>query len=252
MTDLKIKNKKGFLVAPHETQELFQNRCDFLEKSTELIKTCEKLKFTSIEKHPPLVYEDLDLEVNWLLISQSTKGLPFWEAAATWMIKEGEIIIPLLQFKKRSKNIDSEIVKHELIHIARSSFEEPIYEEFLAYATSKCRWRRLFGPVFRSSKESLVFVVLALLPSFTPWLLIPIAGYSIWLLVRLMIHQRIFQKALVNLSVFFQTRSPLKIAIRLTDEEIKLFSEALNIQAYISNQNCLRWEQIKVAYLQNS
>lgn len=252
MVDLKIRNKKGFLVAPHETQELFQNRCNFLGKSTELIKTCERLKFRNVEKHPPLVYEDLDLEVDWVLIGQSSKGLPFWEAAATWMIKEDDITLPLLQFKKRSKNVDSEIVKHELIHIARSSFEEPIYEEFLAYATSKSKWRRLFGPVFRSSKESLVFVVLALLPSFTPWLLIPITGYSIWLLVRLMIHQRIFQKALVNLSAFFHTRSPLKIAIRLTDEEIKLFSEAFNIQAYISNQNCLRWEQIKDAYLENS
>ncbi|MEI8301541.1 MAG: hypothetical protein WCG10_08055, partial [Chlamydiota bacterium] len=212
----------------------------------------KNLKFINITIHPTLIYEDLDLEIDWLLTTDFSKGLPFWEPAATWMIEKDNVTIPLLQVKKRYKKMRPELLKHETVHIARSAFKEPIYEEFLAYATSKSKWRRFFGPIFRSTKESLFFVVLALLPSLTLWLLIPLGSYSLWLLVRLMIHQKIFKTSLDNLSKIFRIASPLKIAIRLTDKEIKLFARKANIQSYIDNQNCLRWRQIKASYLQNS
>jgi len=252
MESIKIYNKKGFLCALHESELDFFQRCDVVEKSISNLFCFENLKFPNITIHPTLVYEDLDLEIDWLLTTDSSKGLPFWEPAATWMIEKDNVTIPLLQVKKHYKKMQPELLKHEAVHIARSAFKEPIYEEFLAYATSKSKWRCFFGPIFRSTKESLLFVVLALLPSLILWLIVPLVAYSLWLLIRLMIHQKIFKTSLDNLSKIFRTASPLKIAIRLTDKEIKLFARETNIQSYIDNQSCLRWRLIKSSYLENS
>ena len=258
MERIKTYNKKGFLCTSYESEADFFQRCDVIKKS--ICDCCffQNLKFTNITTHPPLIYEDLDLAIDWLLTTSSSKGLPFWEPAATWMLEQDNIIIPLLQIKNRHKKIHAEILKHEVVHIARSAFKEPIYEEFLAYATSQSKWRRFFGPIFRSSKESLLFVVLALLSSLTLWLIVPLVVYSLWLLVRLMMHQKIFKTSLVNVGKIFQTDFPLKIAIRLTDEEIKWLEQCeavkteVNIQSYIEQQSCLRWRLIKSLYLENS
>lgn len=49
---------------------------------------------------------------------------------------------------------------HESLHAVRIGFNEPRFEEVLAYYYSKSRWRRFFGPLFRKPSHALFFISL--------------------------------------------------------------------------------------------
>lgn len=255
---MSVLNTKGFICGPTETVESFTKRCEFFKESTktkQLLKN--KMGISQITEHGVLQYDDLDLAMDWVLLNPSKKGLPIWEAAATWTIEIEDMAIPFLQIKSDTKVLKEDVLKHEAVHIARSSFKEPIYEEFLAYATSKSKWRRFLGPLFRTSKESWIFVLLSLCPllnvfsSFSIELLLtPLIVFSLILMGRLVYYYRIFKKALSNIKKLFDEDFPLSVALRLSDKEIYLFahSKSMEVYQYIENQNCFRWKQILLSY----
>lgn len=251
-------NSKGLICGPNETLEEFHNRCEFfkkIKKEPQLLKNI--LRVPDVIEQSMLEYDDLDLVIDWVFMNPSRKGLAIWEAAATWTIELDQVSIPLLQTKSRSKILQEDILKHEAVHIARVSFKEPIYEEFLAYATSKSAWRRLFGPLFHSSKESLLFVIL----SFCPFLSIlfpisihilffPFFVFSLILLLKLFYYYKVFTKALIKITTIFDVESALKVALRFSDKEIHLFafSSSEELYRYINEQICTRWKQILSSY----
>lgn len=255
MNDL---NARGLICGPDERPEDFQKRCEFfsnLKEKYALIKDVSS--FQQIKQYPTLQYEDLDLVIDWLLVNFSRKGLPLWEAAATWTLEIDKISVPILQIKGISKTMIEDILKHEVIHASRVTFKEPIYEEFLAYATSKSKWRSFFGPLFRSSKESMLFVLVSFLPLLNVFFSIsililfsPMIIFSLGLLGRLFFYYWKFKKALLVIGKVFDIRSPLKVALRLTDKEIHLFasSNLEIIQSYIDEQTSIRWKQILSSY----
>lgn len=136
--------------------------------------------------------KDFDIE-----ISYSNKGLLPWEGGCLWEI-EGEK--PLLQLRKIFESQDKflgiyskeEIINHELVHAKRIAIKGAIFEEVLAYQTSKSPFRRFFGPIFRSSKESAFFLLSSLTLILSPWIFLSIVAFF---LVRLLRVQRIFAKA---------------------------------------------------------
>ncbi len=128
-------------------------------------------------------------------INYSNKGLRFWEAGCTW--SDGSIQLRKVFEKKRVWLLYSrdEIIAHEQVHAKRLHLEEPVFEEILAYRTSKSRFRRYWGPIFRTPKESLLFALTLLFPPFIPWALLPILGLVAFGMMRLIRLQRIFSKA---------------------------------------------------------
>ncbi len=129
--------------------------------------------------------------------SFSNKGLLPWEGGCLWE-REGEK--PLLQLRKVFKKQErflwlytrTEIIAHELVHARRLHFNEPIFEEVLAYRTSSSAFRRFFGPLFRSSKESLFFVLTLPTLFFLPMIYIGVLGFF---LIRLFRVQCLFARA---------------------------------------------------------
>ena len=67
----------------------------------------------------------------------------------------------------------TELIAHELCHIAHIGFDVKDYEELLAYQTATSRFRRLFGGVLRSSKDtymllgSVIFLLVAQIVNIT-------------------------------------------------------------------------------------
>lgn len=255
---LREMNARGILVAPGESLEQFERRAALLEEIRQNPALLISVQGTDQQNMPTkLTYSDLDLDIDWLMLSVSKTKLSLWEPAATWIVELEGISIPVLQIKSNKHPLQEEILKHEAVHAARSAFNQPIYEEFLAYATSKSKWRKVLGPLFRSSKETIVFVVLSLLPLIgVVWLFLenllyaPILMFLGYLIGRLCINYRVFKKTLFNIQNVFEGESALKIALRLSDREIQLFSSLnkADIRDYINKQKCLRWDQITSSY----
>lgn len=257
MDDLKSLNSRGFICGPHESLECFKKRCALL---MELYQTPSKLnQYLSGFSIQGLSVENkkADIHLDWAIGYYSRKKLTLWEPAATWIVPIDSLPIAVLQLNPQHKSILDEILLHESIHIARMAFEEPLYEEFLAYTNSTSKWRRYLGPLFQNTYESIVFVILALLPSFgifysSLWNLssLLLLSFLSFLLGRLIYRHIIFQKALKKIKLIFNTEFPIQIAIRLTDKEMKLFAKnsLYSVMEYMKSEPSLRWKQILSAY----
>ncbi len=183
--DLLSYAKRGLIPGPAEEGEAFLKRAS---------------------KCPPLFQEAWEADVygftvDWVPCLYSNKKLPFWEGAATWISEEG-ISVQLRKEFKKGKYMGyqrKEVLSHEAVHAARCAFEEPRFEEILAYRTSCNPVRRWLGPLFRKPWESIAFL-----------LCFP---FGLYLLFRLMRDQRLLTRALKKITP--------SILVCLTDEEIR-------------------------------
>ncbi|MEN9343975.1 MAG: hypothetical protein RLZZ453_762 [Chlamydiota bacterium] len=160
------------------------------------------------------------------------KNLKPWEAAATWI--GPSVHIQLKSEKPPLFYSIEEIISHELVHVVRAEYNEPLFEEILAFSTSNSRFRRFFGPLFSSPKESLFFLGSLFLswggcatglffdiePLLFCWTL-PI-GVFCYLLIRLCYFQAVFKKALLYAERESGSKA-LGILILMTDAQIKAF-----------------------------
>ncbi len=143
--------------------------------------------------------------IDWVPLQFSSKKLYFWEGAVFWdtpMIQ----IHPKLQTKKLFGNSLTEILHHESIHAARETFDEPFFEEVLAYRTSPYAWKRFLGPIFQRVWEFPLFA----LACFVFPLLFPIVVFFV---LRLF-----YKQALLNR---LSRKYPLAVLLCLTDKEIR-------------------------------
>ncbi|MCI5051715.1 MAG: hypothetical protein MRY21_01095 [Simkaniaceae bacterium] len=175
----------------------------------------EKLLKLSEEGHIPGPNEDEESflsrieSVNFDVI-YSNAGLSPFEAAVTWIDHS-----PQIQLRKVFQNkanwlgySKSEILEHERLHLARAAFDEPLFEEILAYSLSPKKYRRLLGPFFRNRRNVYISMMSLISATWQPILgLIAIAlGFTV---IRDL--QR-FAKV--------RRRYPLKLLMCLTDSEI--------------------------------
>lgn len=177
-TELLQLNNRGFIPGPQETEEKYLKRISCLEELAE-----DPQKFFSVT--PPFPIKDrvrrqhwdlkrcdlkkiFHVSPDWLFAFYHNEKLPFWQAAATWVVVDPihNVKLALLQFRKRLKKGNylgiyalDEIMAHEAVHAVRMAFDEPVFEEHLAYLTSSSTIRRIFGSIFRKSYE---FVLLFL------------------------------------------------------------------------------------------
>lgn len=278
-SDLLILNKKGFIPGPGETEDAFLKRVAFLKQaSSEQILSFEEPIHQEVWKEAHRLTEDLfDVSTDWVPAFFSNRQLPFWQGAAAWICETEEgVKLPVLQLKtsfKKQKHFGlyriDEVLAHEALHATRMQFDQPKFEELLAYRTSQSRFRRWFGPLFRTSKESYLFVFLLLVPLsiqvirlfmednlllqvlfFLPWIAIG------WGLLRLYRTQLIFSRCEKKIRPCLKnpTQAPA-VLFRLTDDEIISFSKmpSEDIHEYIRKQrnNSFRWKLLALAYFSN-
>jgi hypothetical protein len=211
-----------------------------------------------------LIKQLFDIDPDWVEVIYDNQGLQVWEGGCTW-IEEDQITV---QLRKRFLNKESylgysrdEIIAHELVHVVRGAFKEPVYEEILAYQTSSSALRRFLGPLFRAPKESYIFLgsLVAYYVSMCvgvwqmPFLFIFLALSACGLL-RLLKAQMTFHRARKNLNSLVQKKDLLAVMLRLTDEEINRFSKMnrQQILTYATQMATthLRWQQI-IPFLEN-
>lgn len=140
---------EGFLQGPKESEKDFRRR---IALTKEVAQNPEKLGLKDVEVGKTIG----EFHLPWLLHKISNKGLPPWEGAAIWIIDYQGVKIPFLHLRKRFAQ-NEEVLKHELVHILRIAFDDPRFEEIIAFSTSKSRLRRWLGPLFRTPRESIFF-----------------------------------------------------------------------------------------------
>lgn len=248
--DLLQLNKEGFIAGPGEEKQAFFLRVE---------KTLDEAPL-----HPttfPLELQKLfDIHPFFLEVTYSNESLDAWEAGCTW-ITDHRVTIQLRKRFQRSPFwfgffSKDEVLSHEAVHAVRMKFYEPIFEEVLAYSTSKRWWRRFFGPLFRSADETHFFLFFVLFGALLlPW--VPLIGLAcifspnIFFFSRLFRTQSLFHKAKKKIRKLLGIE-PLWVLLRLTDKEIRFFATqptaVLEDFARKEKLKSIRWRQIYQSY----
>lgn len=287
--DWKQWNEQGLIPGPGETQEEFIKRVQFCQNlSNELkVKSHNQPPFDLTATASENIYEDafhLSYKLHgitpwWVPIVFSNYQLSTWHGGCAWIFQLDKDT-PTSGFLQLRKNFQNrcwymgiynrrELIVHELAHVGRMLYQEPVFEEILAYRSSDSKFRRYFGPIVQSSSESLLFTILLGLVLIADLILlffnIPFAStIALWLLIlpftllilaiiRIIKRQAQFHNCLKNLKKIYKSHKIAKHFIyRLTDKEIILFSKMKpsEIATYIQSHHfsSFRWEFLYYNY----
>jgi len=240
-------SKRGLIAGPNESEEAF------LQRVAACCPLSQEIDFSSVEK----LY---NISPDWVKLIYSNKHLHLWEGACVWH-DAGKPILQLRSSFKTKKRLwglyaKQEIVDHELVHAARGQFDCPIFEEMLAYQTSTSRFRRLLGPIVRTPRESLLYL-LTFFPLFA-FFMFPFVQLLFFLvnlglltygLLRLRRTRGLFKAAEGNVAKLLQDEAQVRfLMLHLTDEEITHFANLApeEIREYIekSSTESIRQQQI--------
>ncbi|MEM8728204.1 MAG: hypothetical protein AAGE99_05870 [Chlamydiota bacterium] len=267
---LKTLGEQGFVPGPDESEERFIRRIEVLKKVKK--EPSKFLKGRVFTEWNPDFYKELGAIPNWLLLTYSNRRLPLWQGGALWIFETPDRSkIPMIQLREGFKKgkflfyLQSEVLVHETLHAIRMAFNEPRFEEVLAYHHSQSKRRRFLGPLFRKPKDAFFFITLIFISfiaqAISPFFLTsPLFSYVkfmtffpiIDLILRttvLIKDRRILKKALKKLSEIFPAQQGVfSILIRLKDSEIQKFaSEPIDkLLDYIGEEipKSVRWRQI--------
>jgi hypothetical protein len=289
---LNLLNSWGIIPGPEETEAEYEARADYCLKLKETIEKTlkDKIPFSPGDAQPRNIDSALaetenlyGIRPEWVPIFFSNAQLTPWHGGCAWIFQT-DLESPksaFLQLRKQFSSSESylglyqrkEILSHELAHVGRMSFEEPKFEEFLAYQSSSASWRRLLGPIIQSSWEGILFAAILLIIFILDIFLIFFGDYAsylsmMWLkviplaliaagLIRLSIRHQQLKKCRHSLTNL--TSNPLTInaiLYRLTDDEIMAFGKMAkkDLIEYIEKQKecSLRWRAITEGYLDDS
>ncbi len=287
--DLSRYNQQGLIPGPSESESEYLRRVDYclqiqdhLNNTTGISLPCYHAGERSLPEEVCTPTKDLyDFSPKWVPVIYDNHKQSFWHGGCAWIFQcdEESPLSAILQLRRSLSDNESvyglldkkEIIAHEMCHVGRMAFEEPIFEEVLAYRTSNSGYRRWLGPIVKNSIESGVFVLLLFVIFLADlffvffgneqvffqmmWLkIIPLLliGYGLF---RLNKRHRQFEMCLNHLKkVCGQDSVASAVAYRLTDEEIILFGKwsTQEILNYAEEQReiCLRWMMIYKIYLQ--
>lgn len=268
--ELKHLGEEGIIPGPDESEELFVKRIDILKRINK--DPPKVLKGKNFEKWDPDFHQELGAIPNWLPLIYSNQGLPLWQGGVMWVFETPNYDkIPMIQLRKGFKKgkflfySKDEVLLHEVLHAIRIGFNEPRFEEVLAYYHSKSKWRRFFGPLFRKPSHALFFISLIFIslmaqatslffltsPLFLYlkiFILLPLIDLTLRSAI-LIKDQRLLKKSLKKLSeIFSNQKEVFSVVIRLKDSEIQKFAtEPIEkILDYIEEETpkSIRWRQI--------
>lgn len=276
-------NSNGLIPGPDEEEK------EFLARVNYSLTLKDHLPFTSF--YPTQTIADVvlnslektkqffDIQPYWVPVQVNNYQLRPWHGGAAWIFQETEDhpVSAFIQFRKvfnfKKKYLGiyefKELIDHELAHVGRMMFEEPKFEEILAYRTSTSWFRRFFGPIIQSSSESMLFMLSLFIIMFFDFFLImynpenymyynflkiiPL-GVVVFGVVRLCSRQRTYNKTLNKLKKIAKSEDVAEAVIyRLKDAEIERFSK-LSPQTILDiiteeKDNSLRFRVIHLAYI---
>lgn len=286
-TDSLLKlNSLGLIPGPDETPASFADRtayCQNLsshlpeELKTELSGDGKQNRdiLVTVNKQLKPFY---DCAPGWIPLFFTNHKLPFWQGGCAWIFQmtENSPVASLIQLRKEFAAKETylgiyerkELLRHELCHVGRMTFQEPKYEEIIAYRTSNSGFRRFFGPLVQSSAESALFLLLLFMIIVFDIFLIALdrpdaMTISLWIkgipflliiaaLWRLQRRQKTFDACLKHVADWVGREHAQSVVYRLTDKEIEAFAcmQAKEIQEYAlkKREEELRWEVIWKAY----
>lgn len=236
-------SKEGFWPGPDEPEADFLQRVAATKKQARALSQ-EAISEKTIIEASTLTEALFDFSCFNIPCFYLDKGLSLWEGAALWIDEADGVSTPHIQLKRKFKKgsylcyKEKEVVAHEMFHAARIAYQEPKYEEILAYKTSKNSLRRSLGPLFQTPKESYVFIILLLIgfvleisstvwevPFYAPWILLPFLWMGC-LGLRLKGRLRKFDHAHAHLKSCLRDPSKaLAVLAKLTDKEIEQLAQ---------------------------
>lgn len=279
-------NEQGIIPGPAESEEDFFKRAEYCLSLKDSLAERLGKEFSFQEKIPENLWESpwkttdvlYGIKPTWIPIFFSNHRLHFWHGGSAWIFQQNEETptSSFFQLRRTFRHSDTylgiyhrdEIIAHELCHVGRMLFEEPQYEEILAYQSSPSKLRRWLGPIVQSPWESALFVfllffilildisILAVQPDLfiaVSWVkLIPL-GFIAYGCLRLSQRQYRFKKCLNHLNQALGT--PLKanaVIYRLTDSEIEDFAKKSpeEILEFALKQTSFRWKLLQFAYIE--
>lgn len=276
-------NRLGLVPGPEEKEDAYVDRvrnCLTLKETLELDPSFLKNKTTDILNMPfEVAKQNFGIEPSWVPLVFGNKELLPWHGGCAWIFQMQEngplgAFIQLRQPFLNSENYlgfynRNEILSHEMSHVGRMAFNEPAFEEIIAYQSSNKAFTKWLGPIVESSTESVVFLLSLLMVLavegyllfngefshfgvFFGLLALPIAMvlYGLWRLFR---KQNQFRRCLKILNIVLNDPQKAKSVIfRLTDEEIREFGKMSPEQIYHyarqEGSSSLRWRVLNAAY----
>lgn len=278
-------NRIGLIPGPNESKENFLSRVNYcLNLKNEWqskIPSDEVMTVSELSKEALNQSKFLfDIQPYWVPLFFSSHQLLPWTAGCAWIFQEDEKnetsaffqLRPTLKENKSYLNFydRDELIVHELSHVGRMLFEEPKFEEFIAYRSSSSSLRRFLGSIVQTSKESIIFMLILMFVFFFDLFFLftndPVV-FKYGLLFKLIPISMILygiRRSWVRHQTYLKARNQLQkiarksslvdaVLYRLTDFEIESFSKwnLEDIQAYFQNQKkqSLRLHLISIAYL---
>lgn len=280
-------NSQGFIPGPEETEAEFAKRVAYCLNLKEHLsqQTGAALPFETGEEGPPAILEEAipaaqelyGIAPRWVPLFFSNHQLTFWHGGCAWIFQMDEKTptAAFLQLRAQFRQSHSylkiyhrnELIAHELAHVGRMLYQEPQFEEMLAYQSSASSWRRWLGPIVTSSKETLWFIILLGVVIMADFALLSIgprmAPFSWWIKLapfllivlafgRLIMRHRCFNRCLHYLEMLYPPKIARHFIYRLRDSEIKKFSQSSpsQIQEFIesSSLSSFRWRFLKSLY----
>lgn len=279
-------NEQALIPGPEETEEKFKERALFcFNLKTYLSQNVAELPFHMTDQASTSILQTADTKLaslygispNWVPLFLNNYQLAPWHGGCAWIFQLDEktptsaFLQLRAQFRHQTAYLGlyhrDELIAHELAHVGRMMYQEPKFEEILAYKTSESKWRRWLGPIVQSSKESLAFILLlgliimahlALLSLNQPityvWtfgLEMVLTGVILLGIGRLTWRHWQFDRCVQKLAAIYSDPQVAQhVTYRLTDWEIIYFSSASeeNIRTFIESQNSFRWQFLQAVY----
>jgi hypothetical protein len=264
---------QGFIPGPAETKEQFEKRVAYCLTLRSILPDGAD---ADIPQQKAFLNESTSLyklSPDWVPLIFANHKLAPWHGGCAWIFQmdESAPLGAFLQLRNPFKNNKKylgiydrqELITHEICHVARMAFEEPVFEEHLAYRTSDSKWRRWIGPIIRNSIESMFFFLSLLLvfgsylfalfidPSawaYVPYFFLLPLTLCLFALLRLSYEHRCYNK---TLSKFKNMDAPSEqMMLWLTDEEIKKFGtqSTAEILEYIKTNSSFRMQSFASRY----
>ena len=287
--DIQHWNQQGLIPGPEETEIDFTKRTYFcLHLEQALMKQLEvELPFDMKDRAFQAILDEASfktkelygIQPTWTPLFFNNYQLAPWHGGCAWIFQltENAPTAALLQLRAPFRHQPTylnlyrrdELIAHELSHVGRMMYQEPQFEEILAYRTSCFLWRRWLGPIVQSSKESMFFILILAIIILTDfalmtlnkneayqlavWLkLIPLAlvGFA---LGRLGWRQWQFHRCLHQLAkIYHNSHIAQQVIYRLTDYEIRTFAtlSPQQIRSFIQSHqsSSFRWKFLAQNY----
>ena len=279
-------SREGLIPGPSEEEDDFIKRVDLCRQLNkkigmppggDIVEPGLENSPQALEEAFPITKQLFGIEPAWIPLFYSNVNLAPWHGGCAWIFQTNEETptAALLQLRKAFHNRKNylgiynrtELVAHELTHAGRMMFEEPKFEEILAYRTSPSAFRRWLGPILQSANETLIFILVVSFIFILDIFLLNSGHYELyhklmWLklipcalifygFVRLFTKQRQFSTCLARLKdILNDDQRANAVIFRLTDDEIHLFAAMRpeEIQQYAQEQSSLRWRLLALYF----